>query len=191
MPMMYRNPAIPESRIPRSVSPAYQHLLDTYASETNKVVSVWRQFTPEDLNYRPHRRSSTVQEQMRHQLLSERRFFAEFLGIPEPDPSQVLPSEQKLEAFVERMGTLATRRLELLADKDQEWWLQTVSFFDVQRQRIWIFWRRVLHTTHHRAQLALYLRMLDKPVPAIYGPTADATWIGADPTNSEDAARRA
>lgn len=191
MPMMYRNPAIPESRIPRSVDPAHQHLIDTYAGETNKVVSIWRQFTAEDLNYRPHPRSSTVQEQMRHQLLSKRRFFAEFLGVPEPDPSQVLPSEKTVECFVERVGTLAMRRLDAIACKDQAWWIQPVSFFDVQRQRIWVYWRRVLHTAHHRAQLALYLRLLDKPVPAIYGPTADATWIGADPTHTEDAARRA
>jgi uncharacterized damage-inducible protein DinB len=29
------------------------------------------------------------------------------------------------------------------------------------------------HAIHHRAQLGVYLRMLDVPVPAIYGPTAD------------------
>ncbi len=29
------------------------------------------------------------------------------------------------------------------------------------------------HGVHHRAQLGLYLRMLDVPVPAMYGPTAD------------------
>jgi len=191
MPMMYRNPAIPESKIPRASNPFFQHLLDTYASETNKVVSVWSQFSAEDLEYRPHPRSSTVREQMRHQLLSERRFFAEFLGTTEPNPSQILPGEPTVEAFVENMQTLAARRLETIAGKDESWWLQKTSFFDVQRERIWIFWRRILHTAHHRSQLAVYLRMLGKPVPAIYGPTADATWVGADPTNSEDAARRA
>jgi len=29
------------------------------------------------------------------------------------------------------------------------------------------------HGVHHRAQLGVYLRMLDVPVPAMYGPTAD------------------
>ncbi len=29
------------------------------------------------------------------------------------------------------------------------------------------------HTVHHRAQLGVYLRMLDVPVPSMYGPTAD------------------
>jgi uncharacterized damage-inducible protein DinB len=189
--MMYRNPAIPESKIPQAAAPVFQHLLDTYASETNKVVTVWCEFSSEDLDYRPHGRSSTVQEQMRHQLLSERRFFGEFLGIPEPDPSKILPLENSVKAFIEKMRNLATARLDLLAQKDDAWWLQMVPFFDVQRQRIWIFWRRVLHTAHHRSQLAMYLRMIGKPVPAIYGPTADATWVGADPTHTEDAARRA
>lgn len=29
------------------------------------------------------------------------------------------------------------------------------------------------HVVHHRAQLGVYLRMIDKPVPATYGPSAD------------------
>jgi len=31
----------------------------------------------------------------------------------------------------------------------------------------------VNHTIHHRGQLSVYLRLLDVPLPAIYGPTAD------------------
>ena len=31
------------------------------------------------------------------------------------------------------------------------------------------------HFIHHRAQLGVYLRLLDVPVPAIYGPSADET----------------
>jgi len=29
------------------------------------------------------------------------------------------------------------------------------------------------HNVHHRAQLGVYLRMCDVPVPALYGPSAD------------------
>jgi len=29
------------------------------------------------------------------------------------------------------------------------------------------------HIIHHRAQLGVYLRLLDVPVPAIYGPSAN------------------
>jgi len=68
--------------------------------------------------------------------------------------------------------------------------MEIVPFFDVRRQRIWVFWRRVLHRAHHRAQLTVYVRMLGKEVPAVYGPTEDVEWGGADPTYSVDAAGR-
>ena len=31
----------------------------------------------------------------------------------------------------------------------------------------------IKHAVHHRAQLGVYLRLLDVPVPAIYGSSAD------------------
>jgi uncharacterized damage-inducible protein DinB len=31
------------------------------------------------------------------------------------------------------------------------------------------------HLVHHRAQLGVYLRLNDKPLPATYGPSADDT----------------
>ena len=33
------------------------------------------------------------------------------------------------------------------------------------------------HLSHHRGQLTVYLRMLDVPIPSIYGPTADEKWF--------------
>lgn len=32
------------------------------------------------------------------------------------------------------------------------------------------------HLVHHRGQLSVYLRLLDVPLPSIYGPTADEKW---------------
>ncbi|HEV8268841.1 MAG TPA: DinB family protein, partial [Thermoanaerobaculia bacterium] len=34
------------------------------------------------------------------------------------------------------------------------------------------------HTYHHRGQLSVYLRLLDVPVPPIYGPSADENPFG-------------
>ena len=34
------------------------------------------------------------------------------------------------------------------------------------------------HLAHHRGQLTVYLRLLDVPIPSIYGPTADERWEG-------------
>jgi uncharacterized damage-inducible protein DinB len=33
--------------------------------------------------------------------------------------------------------------------------------------------QHISHLVHHRAQLGVYLRLLDVPVPSMYGPTAD------------------
>ena len=168
----------------------FRHLVETYESETKKTAAVWRAFTDADLDWRPHPRSSTVAEIMRHQLLSERRFFAEFLSSPEPPAGEILPAQPTTRAFTDRLIELATARLPWLAAQSETEWLVRTKFFDVERERIWIFWRRVLHTAHHRTQLTVYLRLLDRAVPSTYGPTADVTWAGADPTLSVESAGR-
>ena len=190
MPAEYGRPEISAGEIPTAVDPAYQHLLDVYVSEINKVASVWRAFDDDVLDYRPHARSASVGEIFKHELLSGRRFFGEFLGFPEPDAAQVVPSPIAVGACVARLGELGRARLSRLAAASPEWWTLPVTFFDVERSRIWVFWRRVLHTAHHRTQLTVYLRLLDRPVPPTYGPTADVTWSGADPTRTVEAARR-
>lgn len=190
MPLTYRHTAISDDRVPVATEPLVQHALDTYASETNKVASVWSEFRDDDLGYRPHARASTVGDILKHQLLSERRFFGEFLGAPEPAAADVLPAPLTAASARERLVALALPRLAFLATQRNEWWMERVPFFDVERTRAWIFWRRVLHTAHHRTQLTVYLRMMDRAVPATYGPTADVRWEGADATHSVEAAGR-
>ncbi len=36
--------------------------------------------------------------------------------------------------------------------------------------------QHINHLVHHRGQLSVYLRMVDVPVPSIYGPSADEPW---------------
>jgi uncharacterized damage-inducible protein DinB len=188
--MKYAYTAMPDADVPRAIDEQFQHLLDTYASESNKVISTWRELHDADLDFRPHPRSSSVREILKHQLLSERRFFGEFLATPEPAPALVLPAETTLETASARFVELAKARLKFFAQQDATWWMAVVPFFDVQRERIWIFWRRVLHTAHHRTQLTVYLRLMGRDVPSTYGPTADVVWEGADPTNTVEAAGR-
>jgi len=188
--MNYPYVAIEPAMIPQASEAAYQHVVDTYASEANKLISLWRGFSDLDLAYRPHPKSSTVAEIFQHELLSGRRFFAEFLEAPEPQGSDVVPPTLTVDACCQRMRALVRRRLDFLASRTPEWWLEEDNFFDVRRERIWIFWRRVLHTAHHRSQLSVYLRLLGKAVPPTYGPTADVSWSGADPTHTVEASER-
>jgi uncharacterized damage-inducible protein DinB len=188
--MQYEFMAIEQSEIPRMRVRSLQYVLETYASETNKIVSTWCEFADSDLSFKPHPKSSTVADILKHQLLSEQRFFGEFLGTPEPASDHVLPTSLTIGDYCQRVAALAKARFLFLAEQDETWWYAVVHFFDVQRERIWIFWRRILHTAHHRSQLTVYLRMLDKVVPSTYGPTSDVTRIGADPTTSVESADR-
>jgi uncharacterized damage-inducible protein DinB len=190
MTAQYSTSVIDAEAVPQAVDPAFQHLIDVYVSEINKVASVWRLFDDEVLDYRPHPKSMCVRDNFKHELLSGRRFFGEFLGLAEPTAASVVPAPITVEACVARLADLARARLAALASQRQAWWEMPVTFFDVERTRIWVFWRRVLHTAHHRTQLTIYLRLLDRPVPPIYGPTADHSWSGADPTTTVEAAGR-
>jgi uncharacterized damage-inducible protein DinB len=193
MTMHYSREFISERDIPRATEAIFQHLVDTYASETNKLGALWSELRDEHLDFKLHPRSSSIRQILTHQILSERRFFAEFIGNPEPPPESLLPPGEAppVPVYIERVIALARARLAFLAAADEGFWLAGVPFFDVRRQRIWVFWRRVLHTAHHRAQVGDCLRLLNLRVPPTYGPSADVTWSGADPTTTLDAARRA
>jgi uncharacterized damage-inducible protein DinB len=191
--MQYPREFIAGHEVPSAREPMLQHLVDTYASETNKVGAVWSELGDNQLDFRLHSRSSSIRQILRHQILSEARFFAEFIGLSEPAAESLLPPGEAppVQAYVDRVITLARARLAPLAAGDAQFWLTEVPFFDVRRQRIWVFWRRVLHTAHHRAQVGDCLRILNARVPPTYGPTADVTWSGADPTQTLDAVQRA
>ena len=190
--MKYDYIAIPESEIPETAEPAYQHLVDTYVSEANKVCSIWKAVPDRLLSYKPHEASNDVQMIMKHQLLSERRFFAQFVGTSEPEVDTLLPRKaQPLVAdYLEKYLEQIHGRLPQIAVATPGWWLEEHPFFGFQRQRIWTFWRRVLHTCHHRTQIQTYLRLAGEKTPAIYGPSGDVTWEDADPTYSTAAAQR-
>ena len=92
------------------------------------------------------------------------------LGIDTGDP---IPGERSKRGFIEKYRTDAGRRLEIMRSKPDEWWLEMTNFFDVVRSRAWVMTRRMNHSAHHRGQPVVYLRLLDLPLPSVYGPTAD------------------
>ena len=192
--MKYGFIAIPDADVPQALDPVFQHVLTTYASETNKTASVWRAVPENLLDFEPHEKTNSIRTILVHQLLSERRFFAQFVGTEEPPVKELLPAGDKptVSAYLDKYIGLTRRRLPQLARGTAAWWLEPRDFFGgLKRERIWVFWRRVLHTCHHRTQVQTWLRLAGhEPVPAIYGPSGDVKWDEADPTYSVEAARR-
>ena len=152
----------------------YAFLVDTYATEREKVISVWSEFRDADLPFRPHptdRRGRSVHEQMVHQCVSEDLWFRTMLGIDVGAPPLPRP-ETRLE-FMKRYAEDSGQRLAALRGKDDAWWEEIVAFFDVRRSRAWVMTRRLNHTAHHRGQQMAMLRMLAHDLHSNYGPTAD------------------
>jgi uncharacterized damage-inducible protein DinB len=191
--MHYEFVAIPDGQVPQAADPLFQHLVTTYASETNKTASVWRVVPDGLLDYRPHEKVNTIRAILVHQILSERRFVAQFVGTEEPPAEGLLPPGERppAQAYLDQYVSLARRRLPQLATATAGWWLEERPFFGgLEKQRVWTFWRRVLHTCHHRTQVQTWLRLAGQLAPAIYGPSGDVTWEEADPTYSVEAAQK-
>ena len=182
--MNYPFVAISDEQTPVAADATFQHVVMTYVSETNKTASMWRAVPETLLEFRPHAKTNSIRTILEHQLLSERRFFADFVGLAEPSADAVLPKGQcpTVDAYVSRYVELARGRLPQLAQATRTWWLEEREFFGQRRERIWTFWRRVLHTCHHRTQVQAWLRLADQHVPPIYGPSGDVSWEGATPT---------
>jgi uncharacterized damage-inducible protein DinB len=191
--MHYDYTAIPDRDVPQAVEPIFQHAVTTYASEVNKTVGMWRAVPDHLLDFKPHDKTNPIRTILVHQLLSERRFFAEFAGLKEPPVEELLPTGEQapVSAYIDKYVWLAKERLPQFAQGTAAWWLEQRDFFGgLKRERIWIFWRRVLHTCHHRTQVQTWLRLAGQQVPAIYGPSGDVKWDAADPTYSLEAAKR-
>ena len=152
----------------------YSFLIETYASERIKVVSIWSEFRDEELPARPREgdpRGRSVHEQMVHQCVSEDAWFRNLLGIDVGAPP--LPAKETRLEFIRRYAEDSGKRLAALQAKDERWWEEEVLFFDVKRSRAWVMTRRIAHTSHHRGQQMAMLRMLGHDLHSNYGPTAD------------------
>jgi len=152
----------------------YDFLIESYETECVKVLSVWSEFTDNDLPVRPHPtdpRGRSVHEHMVHQCVSEDTWFRTMLGIDVNAPP--LPDHEVRIEFMRRYAEDSGKRLEFLRGTDEPWWEELTTFFDVRRSKAWVMTRRLTHTSHHRGQQMAMLRMLGRDLHSNYGPTAD------------------
>lgn len=90
-------------------------------------------------------------------------------------------SVQKTEALVAQFDRNVRAAREALAatkdkDFDVNWSLKMGDQVLITQTRAAAVRSHISHLVHHRAQLGMYLRLVDVPVPQMYGPTADEKW---------------
>lgn len=101
-----------------------------------------------------------------------------------PPPGQGQWQQPSLDALVDLMeGHLVKARESLRRTNDDflfttNWRLLAGGQVVMNERREVVLRDTLNHLAHHRGQLTVYLRLLDQPVPSIYGPSADDQRFG-------------
>lgn len=96
-------------------------------------------------------------------------------GKPLP-PTELLTSREKLLQTFDKNVTEARAAIAGASDEEffKPWSLQSNGNTILTMPKMAVLRNFVMnHLIHHRAQLGVYLRLNDIPVPSIYGPSAD------------------
>jgi uncharacterized damage-inducible protein DinB len=100
----------------------------------------------------------------------------DMLDLPADFKPEVLPSTGQVLAKFDKSVAETREQLAKVSDEHmgKPWTLKFGGKQLFAKPRIEVVRDMVLnHLIHHRAQLGVYLRLNDIPVPAIYGPSAD------------------
>ena len=96
-------------------------------------------------------------------------------GVPMPGPAPAKSRQELLETFDQNVAS-ARQAIAGAADAHllKPWTLFYGGKQVLSMPRIAVLRSFVMnHSIHHRAQLGVYLRLNDVPVPSLYGPSAD------------------
>ena len=140
---------------------------------------------PEDrLDWKPHEKSMSLGHLATHlatlpswavHTISRSSLDLAPGGVPAASPVQVKSQSDALERFDKNV---AEARASIAGAEDAQllepWSLLNNGKPIITLPRIAVLRSFVMnHNIHHRAQLGVYLRLNDVPVPSIYGPSAD------------------
>lgn len=161
--------------------PIKELLLPEFDEEMKKTRTTLERVPADKKDFAPHPKSMPMGKLAPH-VAQLAGFGLTILTTPELDFSKgsvkPLPFEssaQLVQAFDEGAAKV---RAALESTPDSAWkenWklsFQGKTIFEGQR---FLAYREMFlnHMVHHRAQLGVYLRLNEKPVPATYGPSAD------------------
>ncbi|HEV3141038.1 MAG TPA: DinB family protein [Vicinamibacterales bacterium] len=154
-------------------------LIAEFENEAKTTRRVLERVPNDKLTWRPHPKSMTIGHLALHVAASPgviadwaAKGVTEFTGQPGPDPAtaaEIVAAHDKSCAIVKSI-------LEKLGDEGLQgmWEAKAGGKTLMAMPKAALVRALVLnHWYHHRGQLSVYLRLIDVPVPSIYGPSAD------------------
>lgn len=159
--------------IAETLLPEFDHEMTTTRKLLERV--------PEDkFDWKPHAKSFSLGELATH-LANVPSWGGETLNKSELDIGgtprlTAHPSKAEMLATFDKNATATRAALTGRSDAEfmASWALKREgkTLFSMPKAVVWRSFV-VNHVIHHRGQLSVYLRLLDVPVPSIYGPSAD------------------
>jgi uncharacterized damage-inducible protein DinB len=161
--------------------PIAKMLLPEIDQEMAKTRQVLERVPEDRPDYRPHAKSMTLGRLARHlaeiPVWGVRALTLESFDIAgRPREAAVMTSRKELlGTFDANVGAMREVLAEASDEALGEKWTLTHGGKPVfTLPRVAVVRTMVMsHVIHHRAQLGVYLRLLDVPIPGMYGPSAD------------------
>jgi uncharacterized damage-inducible protein DinB len=159
-------------------------LVEALLPEFDREMSLTRKIlerVPEDrFDWKPHQKSYSLGQLAQH-VATIPMWGSATLNQSEIDlggSDRLAPITTRAALLTLFDGHVAGTRAALVGKTDAElnapWTLKNSGHvvFSMPKASVWRSFV-ISHLIHHRAQLGVYLRMQDVPLPALYGPTAD------------------
>lgn len=152
--------------------------IELESSNTQKMLT---RVPADKFEWRPHEKSMTLKQLASHvaQLAEWPGFIVktQFLDFANNSLERpVVNNTEDLLNLLQKGTDESVEALKAASEKDLEdnWILRNGEHIIIDMPKAAVVRRMALnHFYHHRAQLSVYLRLLDVPVPGMYGPSAD------------------
>ncbi len=156
-------------------------ILSEFKAETPAIRRILERVPTDKLTWKPHEKSRTLGQLAIHvanlpgmaaKITDADEFSPNISGGP---PTQINSADDIRAAF-EKNATIFEESVSKLTDETAQgsWRLVAGGKELFRTTKLGALRTNVLnHLYHHRGQLSVYLRLLDVPVPIVYGPTAD------------------
>lgn len=172
----------------RGTQTAFDRMFGDFDNELASTRRLLERFPAEQAGWRPHAKSRTIGELATHIAALASRG-VDVASTVERDvagraPQATLTTAAELLALFDAGGSATREAMRGLTESamDVEWTLRAGPHVLVHGSRRDVFRTIYMsHLIHHRAQLGVYLRLLEIPVPGVYGPTADEPIGGSAP----------
>ena len=142
-------------------------LISEFDREMEKTRKILACVPDEQLEWRPHERSSTLGHLANH-LAAIPIFAAAVVNGMAKRPQDAASNSERLAALEQNIAA----GCEALMAASDEHLSATVPQLGMAREDV-LRERMISHMIHHRGQLTVYLRLLNIRVPGMYGPSAD------------------